>query len=61
MTNRFTYTHDSLIGADGKYNAFNCIHAASKMLKGRGLTNQSINKAMDALKGLNQCTAAAVG
>ena len=56
MTNRFTYTHDSLIGADGKFSAFNCIHAASKMLKGRGLTNQSINKAMDALTGLNQCT-----
>ena len=56
MTNRYTYTHASLLGADGKYSAFNCIHAASKTLKGRGLTNQSINKAMDALMGLNQCT-----
>ena len=26
------------------------------MLKGRGLTNQSINKAMDAMKALSQCT-----
>lgn len=56
MTNRFTYTHASLLGADGKFSAFNCIHAASKTLKGRGLTNQSINKAMDALMGLNECT-----
>ena len=56
MTNRFTYSHASLLAADGKFSAFNCIHAASKTLKGRGLTNQSINKAMDALMGLNQCT-----
>lgn len=35
---------------------FNCIHAISKMLKGRGLTNQSINKAVDAMKALSECT-----
>ncbi len=54
MTNRYTYTPESLLGRDGKISAVNCIHAASKMLKGKGLTNQSINKAMDALKGLGQ-------
>ena len=52
MTNRYTYTPASLLGRDGKISPFNCIHAASKMLKGKGLTNQSMNKAMDALKGL---------
>lgn len=36
--------------------AINCIHAAAKMLKGKGLTNQSINKALDALKALSECT-----
>ena len=56
MTNRYTYTPASLLGLDGKISPFNCIHAASKMLKGKGLTNQSINKAMDALKGLAECT-----
>ena len=56
MTNRYTYTPASLLGPDGKVSPFNCIHAASKMLKGKGLTNQSINKAMDALKGLSECT-----
>ena len=56
MTNRYTYTPASLLGLDGKISPFNCIHAASKMLKGRGLTNQSINKAMDALMGLGECT-----
>ena len=56
MTNRYTYTPASLLGLDGKISPFNCIHAASKMLKGRGLTNQSISKAMDALKGLGECT-----
>ena len=56
MTNRYTYTSASLLGPDGQLSAFNCIHAASKMLKGRGLTNQSINKAMEALQGLAGCT-----
>lgn len=56
MTNRYTYTPESLLGPDGKISAINCIHAASKMLKGKGLTNQSINKALDALKGLGQST-----
>lgn len=56
MTNRYTYTPESLLGRDGKISAVNCIHAASKMLKGKGLTNQSINKALDALKGLGQST-----
>ena len=56
MTSRYTYTPASLLGLDGKISPFNCIHAASKMLKGRGLTNQSINKAMDALMGLGECT-----
>ena len=56
MTSRYTYTPASLLGLDGKISPFNCIHAASKMLKGRGLTNQSVNKAMDALKGLGECT-----
>ena len=56
MTNRYTYTPASLLGLDGKISPFNCIHVASKMLKGKGLTNQSINKAMDALKGLAECT-----
>lgn len=56
MTNRYTYTPASLLGLDGKISPFNCIHAASKMLKGKGLTNQSINKAMDALKGLADST-----
>ena len=56
MTNRYTYTPESLLGPDGKISTVNCIHAASKMLKGKGLTNQSINKAMDALKGLGQST-----
>ena len=56
MTNRYTYTPASLLGLDGKIKPFNCIHASSKMLKGKGLTNQSINKAMDALKGLAECT-----
>lgn len=56
MANRYTYTQASLLGMDGKLNAFNCIYAASKMLKGKGLTPQSINKAMDALTGLAQCT-----
>ena len=56
MTNRYTYTSASLLGPDGQLSAFNCIHAASKMLKGRGLTNQSINKAMEALQGLAECT-----
>ncbi|MBR5403764.1 MAG: hypothetical protein IK113_06030 [Bacteroidales bacterium] len=46
MTNRYTYTPESLLGRDGKLNPFNCIHAISKMLKGKGLTNQSINKAL---------------
>ena len=54
MTNR--YTPESLLGRDGKICPFNCIHAISKMLKGRGLTNQSINKALDAMKALSQCT-----
>ena len=56
MTSRYTYTPESLLGRDGKISPFNCIHAISKMLKGRGLTNQSINKAMDAMKALSQCT-----
>lgn len=56
MTNRYTYTHESLIGLNGEISPINCIHAASKVLKGRGLTNQSINKAMDALKGLSEST-----
>ena len=56
MTNRYTYTPESLLGRDGKLNPFNCIHAISKMLKGKGLTNQSINKALDAMKALSQCT-----
>ena len=56
MTNRYTYTAESLVGTDGEISPFNCIHAASKMLKGKGLTNQSINKAMDALKGLAEST-----
>lgn len=56
MTNRYTYTPESLLGRDGKISAVNCIYAASKMLKGKGLTNQSINKAMEALKGLGQST-----
>lgn len=55
MTNRYTYTPESLLGRDGKISVVNCIHAASKMLKGKRLTNQSINKAMDALKGLGEC------
>ena len=56
MTSRYTYTPESLLGRDGKLNPFNCIHAISKMLKGKGLTNQSINKALDAMKALSQCT-----
>ena len=56
MTNRYTYTPESLLGRDGKVSPFNCIHAISKMLKGRGLTNQSINKAVDAMKALSECT-----
>ena len=56
MTNRYTYTPESLLGRDGKISPFNCIHAISKMLKGRGLTNQSINRALDAMKALSQCT-----
>lgn len=56
MTNRYTYTPESLLGRDGKLNPFNCIHAISKMLKGKGLTNQSINKALDAMNALSQCT-----
>ena len=56
MTSRYTYSPASLLGLDGKISPFNCIHAASKMLKGKGLTNQSINKAMDALKGLAEST-----
>ena len=56
MMNRYTYTPDSLLGLDGKISPFRCIHAASKVLKGRRLTNQSINKAMDALKGLSEST-----
>lgn len=56
MTNRYTYTPESLLGRDGKLNPFNCIHAISKMLKGKGLTNQSINKALVAMKALSQCT-----
>ena len=56
MTNRYTYTPESLLGRDGKISPVNCIHAASKMLKGKGLTNQSINKALDALNGLGQST-----
>ena len=56
MTNRFTYTRESLLGSDGEISIVNCIYAASKMLKGKGLTNQSINKAMDALKGLAEST-----
>ena len=54
MTNRYTYTRESLLGSDGEISIVNCIYAASKMLKGKGLTNQSINKAMDALKGLTE-------
>ncbi len=56
MTNRYTYTPESLLGRDGKLSPFNCIHAISKMLKGRGLTNQSINKALDAMNALSTCT-----
>ena len=56
MTSRYTYTRDSLIGRNGEISPINCIHAASKVLKGRGLTNQSINKARDALKGLSEST-----
>lgn len=56
MTSRYTYTPESLIGLNGEISPISCIHAASKMLKGKGLTNQSINKAMDALKGLNEST-----
>ena len=56
MTNRYTYTPDSLLGPNGEIRPFNCIHAATKMLKGKGLTNQSINKALDALKGLAEST-----
>lgn len=56
MTNRYTYSPASLLGPNGEIRPFNCIHAASKMLKGKGLTNQSINKAMDALKGLADST-----
>ena len=56
MTNRYTYTPDCLLGPNGEIRPFNCIHAASKMLKGKGLTNQSINKALDALKGLAEST-----
>lgn len=56
MTSRYTYTPESLLGRDGKLNPFNCIHAISKMLKGKGLTNQSISKALDAMKALSQCT-----
>ena len=56
MTSRYTYTPESLLGRDGKISPFNCIHAISKMLKGRGLTNQSINRALDAMKALSQCT-----
>lgn len=56
MTSRYTYTAESLQGRDGKINPFNCIHAISKMLKGKGLTSQSISKAMDAIKALSQYT-----
>lgn len=56
MTNRYTYTPESLLGRDGKVSPINCIHAISKVLKGKGLTNQSINKALDAMKALSQCT-----
>ena len=56
MTSRYSYAPDSLLGRDGKVSPFNCIHAISKMLKGKGLTNQSINKAMDAMKALSQST-----
>ena len=45
-----------MLGREGQVSAINCIHAASKMLKGKGLTNQSINKALDALKALSECT-----
>lgn len=44
------------MGLNGKISAFNCIHAASKLLKGKGLTNQSINKAMEAMDGLAKTT-----
>lgn len=56
MASRYTYTPDSLIGSNGEVSPINCIYAASKMLKGKGLTSQSINKAMDALKGLAEST-----
>ena len=56
MTNRYTYTSASLLDLNGNVSAFNCIHAASKMLKGKGLTNQSINKAMEAMDGLAKTT-----
>lgn len=56
MTSRYSYSPEKLLGSDGKLSAFNCIYAASKILKGKGLTIQSLNKAMDALKGLAQCT-----
>ena len=56
MMNRFTYTPASLLGTDGEIRTFNCIHAASKMLKGKGLTSQSMAKAMDSLKGLGEST-----
>ena len=56
MTNKYTYTPESLLGSNGEISIVNCIYAASKMLKGKGLTNQSISKAMDALKGLAEST-----